>query len=81
MAGLLVIAAETRGLPFALHEIGASAGLVLVLGRYEHRLGGVAGRKPGAPVKIAPAWDGNSAPAASPVCVARRRGCDLDRSM
>jgi hypothetical protein len=31
MAGLLVITAETRGLPFALHEIGASAGLILVL--------------------------------------------------
>ena len=78
MAGLLVIAAETGGLPFALHEIGASAGLVLVLDRYEHRLGGVAAGTPGAPVKIAPAWDGGPPPAATPVRVARRRGCDLD---
>jgi hypothetical protein len=78
MAGLLVIAAETRGVPFALHEIGASAGLVLVLDRYEHRLGGVAAGTPGAPVKIAPAWDGGSPPATAPVRVARRRGCDLD---
>ena len=39
MAGLLAVAAETGGLPLALHEIGASAGLVLVLDRYGHRLG------------------------------------------
>ncbi len=78
MAGLLVIAAEAGGLPFALHEIGASAGLVLVLDRYEHRLGGVAAGTPGAPVRVAPAWDGGSPPAATPVQVARRRGCDLD---
>ena len=78
MAGLLAIAAETGGLPFALHEVGASAGLVLVLDRYEHRLGGVAAGTPGAPVKIAPAWDGGSPPATAPVRVARRRGCDLD---
>ena len=78
MAGLLVIAAETRGLPFALHELGASAGLVLVLDRYEHRLGGVAAGTPGAPVRVAPAWDGSSPRAVMPVQVARRRGCDLD---
>jgi hypothetical protein len=65
-------------LPFALHEIGASAGLVLALDRYEHRLGGVAAGPPGAPVKIAPAWNGGSPPAATPLQVARRRGCDLD---
>jgi hypothetical protein len=78
MAGLLVIAAETGGLPFALHETGASAGLVLVLDRYEHRLGGVTAGVPGAPVRIAPAWDGRPPPAGAPVRVARRRGCDLD---
>jgi hypothetical protein len=78
MAGLLVIAAETGGLPFALHETGASAGLVLVLDRYEHRLGGVAAGTPGAPVRIAPAWEGDPPPAGAPVRVARRRGCDLD---
>jgi hypothetical protein len=78
MAGLLVIAAETGGLPLALHETGASAGLVLVLDRYEHRLGGVAAGTPDAPVRIAPAWDGGPPPAATPVRVARRRGCDLD---
>jgi hypothetical protein len=78
MAGLLAVAAETGGLPFALHEIGASAGLVLVLDRYEHRLGGATAGTPGAPVRIAPAWDGGPPPTGAPVRVLRRRGCDLD---
>jgi len=78
MAGLLAVAAETGGLPLALHEIGASAGLVLVLDRYEHRLGGAAAGTPGAPVTIAPAWEGGPPPQGAPVRVARRRGCDLD---
>jgi hypothetical protein len=78
MAGLLAVAAETGGLPFALHELGASAGLVLVLDRYEHRLGGATAGTPGAPVTIAPAWEGNPPPAGVPARVLRRRGCDLD---
>jgi hypothetical protein len=78
MAGLLAVAAQTGGLPFALHEIGASAGLVLVLDRYRHRLGGVAAGTPGAPVEIAPAWEDGPPPAGTPVRVLRRRGCDLD---
>ncbi len=80
MAGLLAVAAKTGGgLPFALHEIGASAGLVLVLDRYEHRLGGTVAGTPGAPVTVAPAWEGGPPPSAgTPVRVARRRGCDLD---
>jgi hypothetical protein len=78
MAGLLGIAAETGGLPFALHELGASAGLVLVLDRYEHRLGGVTAGTQGAQVRIDPAWDGGAPPTTAPVRVTRRRGCDLD---
>ena len=78
MAGLLAAAAETGGLPFALHELGASAGLVLVLDRHEHRLGGVAAGTPGAPVRVAPAWEGGPPPAGAPTRVLRRRGCDLD---
>ncbi len=78
MAGLLAVAAETGGLPFALHELGASAGLVLLLDRYEHRLGGVTAGTPGAPVKVAPAWEGGPPPEGPPVRVAQRRGCDLD---
>jgi hypothetical protein len=78
MVGLLVIAAETGGPPFALHEVGASAGLVLVLDRYEHRLGVVTAGTPGSPVRIAPARDGGPPPAGAPARVLRRRGCDLD---
>jgi hypothetical protein len=78
MAGLLVMAAETNGLPFALHELGASAGLLLVLDRYEHRLGGVTAGTPGAQVRIEPAWEGGAPPATAPVRVVRRWGCDLD---
>jgi hypothetical protein len=78
MAGLLVIAAEAGGLSFALHELGASAGLVLALDRYEHRLGGATAGTQGAQVRIDPAWDGGAPPATAPVRVARRRGCDLD---
>ena len=78
MAGLLAVAAETGGLPLALHEIGASAGLVLVLDRYDHRLGGAAAGTPGAAVTIAPAWEGGPPPQEEPVRVANRRGCDLD---
>jgi hypothetical protein len=78
MAGLLVVAAETGGRPVALHEIGASAGLVLVLDRYEHRLGGAAAGTPGAPVTVAPAWEGGAPPQGAAVRVVRRRGCDLD---
>ncbi|WP_043339572.1 DUF2332 domain-containing protein [Belnapia moabensis] len=78
MAGLLVIAAETGGLPFALHELGASAGLVLVLDRYEHQLGGVTAGTLGALVRVAPAWEGDPPPADVSLHVLRQQGCDLD---
>ncbi|WP_043832644.1 DUF2332 domain-containing protein [Muricoccus aerilatus] len=78
MAGLLVIAAETGGLPLALHEAGASAGLVLVLDRYEHHLGGVTAGRPGSPVTIRPAWQGGPPPAIPAPRILRRQGCDLD---
>ncbi|MBL6457412.1 DUF2332 family protein [Belnapia sp. T6] len=78
MAGLLVIAAETGGLPFALHELGASAGLILMLDRYEHQLGAVTAGTLGSSVKICPAWEGGLPPAGVPAHVWRRQGCDLD---
>ncbi|MBD0274649.1 MAG: DUF2332 family protein [Acetobacteraceae bacterium] len=77
MAGLLAIAAETGGMPVALHEIGASAGLLLVLDRYEHRLGGTTAGGLGSPVVLSPAWEGAAPPSAAPVRVLRRRGSDL----
>lgn len=78
MSGLVVIATRTGGLPFALYEVGASAGLMLVLDRYEHHLGGVVAGTPGAPVQIAPEWDGGQPPSGLPVKIVARRGCDLE---
>lgn len=80
MAGLLAVAHRT-GLPLALYELGASAGLNLLLDRYEHRLGpagdAVRAGTAGAPVVLAPAWDGPPPPRAR-VEIARRRGMDLE---
>ena len=78
MAGLLAIAAETGGMPVTLFEVGASAGLLLVLDRYEHRLGGTIAGSPGAPVVLSPAWEGTQPPSGAPVRVLRRHGSDLD---
>ena len=76
MAGLLVVAAETR-LPLALYELGASAGLNLLLDRYDIRLGGVRAGAPGSAVVLRPDWSGPLPPDA-PVRVVRRRGVDLN---
>lgn len=75
MAGLLVVAAET-GLPLALHELGASAGLNLLPDRYDIVLGGVQAGTPGSAVVLRPEWTGPPPPSA-PVQVVRRRGVDL----
>jgi hypothetical protein len=53
MAGLLAIAA-TLDLPMELYEIGASAGLNLILERYSYRLGGVAAGAPTSPLLLSP---------------------------
>ncbi|WP_029415120.1 DUF2332 domain-containing protein [Brevundimonas bacteroides] len=76
MAGLLVLA-ERFGLPFALYELGASAGLNTRLDRYGFRLGAVEAGDPGSAVRIAPEWRGASPPSAE-VRVARRAGVDLN---
>jgi hypothetical protein len=76
MAGLLVIAAET-GLPLALFELGASAGLNLRLDAYAYDLGGRRIAPPGAPITLAPRWTGNPPPDAV-VSAADRRGVDVN---
>jgi len=78
MAGLLVIAAETGGLPLALYEPGASAGLVLMLDRYEHHLVGISAGHPGSRVTIKPSWKGDPPPRIPSIHVLHRQGCDLD---
>lgn len=76
MAGLLAITART-GQPLALFELGASAGLNLVLDRYAYRLGGRAAGTAGSALILAPAWEGPHPTGAEPVIV-QRRGIDLD---
>jgi hypothetical protein len=76
MAGLLVIAAKT-GHKLALYELGASAGLTLVLDRYAYQLGS---RKVGIPdskVMLAPQWTGGDPPSAE-LRIDDRRGTDLN---
>lgn len=76
MPGLMTVAA-TFGLPLALHELGASAGLNLRLDHYAYDLGGLAVGPPDAPIRLTPAWDGAPPPRAE-VRVVARRGVDLN---
>jgi len=75
MPGLLTIAAAT-GLPLALFELGASAGLNLRLDDYGYDLGGAVFGRADAPVRLAPDWQGPPPPAAE-VRIVSRRGVDL----
>jgi hypothetical protein len=76
MSGLLTIA-ELWPQPVELLELGASAGLNLMLDRYGYELGGVRAGDPGSPVQLRPEWKGAPPPPAR-VEVARRRGVDLN---
>ena len=75
MAGLLVVAAET-GKPIELFELGASAGLNLLLDRYGYDLGGIAAGDLQSPLQLRPPWQGPPPPAAA-VRVVARHGVDL----
>jgi len=77
LGGLLTIAAQT-GLPLALNEIGASAGVNLHPDCYRYDLG--AGRgwgPPDAPLTIACDWRGACPPLDAPLRIASRAGADL----
>ncbi len=76
MSGLLVIADRFR-LPLRLYELGASAGLNLILDRYGYDLGGVEAGEPMSGVQLRPQWQGPPPPSA-PVAVIGRRGTDLN---
>jgi hypothetical protein len=76
MSGLLVVA-DLFPRPVELLELGASAGLNLVLDRYGYDLGGVSVGDPDSILQLRPEWKGPRPPAAS-VQVARRRGVDLN---
>jgi hypothetical protein len=73
--GLMTVAEET-GLPLALFEVGASAGLNLQSRRFAYDLGGRACGDPDSLVRLAPAWSGPPPAGPDPAVVARR-GCDL----
>ncbi len=74
-AGLAIVAAETR-LPVSLFELGASAGLNMLLDRYDIRLGSRRYGDPASPVKLSPGWEGSEPPEAE-ISVSRRRGSDI----
>lgn len=76
MSGLLVVA-DLFAQPVELLELGASAGLNLLLDRYGHDLGGVRAGDPESVLQLRPEWKG-PAPPDAPVEVARRRGVDLN---
>ncbi len=76
MAGLMVVADRFR-LPVRLHELGASAGLNLLLDRYGYDLGGRSAGDPGSPLQIAPEWKGPAPPDAK-VRILGRAGVDLN---
>ena len=74
IGGLLTIAAETK-FPIALYEIGASAGLNLLLDHYAYRLGELDIGPADAPLKLSPDWVGPPPPAAK-LQIVSRRGVD-----
>lgn len=74
MPGLMCVAAAT-GLPLALVELGASAGLNLNMDRFAFDLGGIQVGDPTSAVIVRPHWQGPP-PLVAPVRVAERCGVD-----
>ena len=75
MPGLLCVAAAT-GLPLALLELGASAGLNLNMDRFACDLGGVRAGDPVSEVIVRPHWQGLPPPSAA-ITVVSRQGVDI----
>ncbi|HEX5046194.1 MAG TPA: DUF2332 family protein [Gammaproteobacteria bacterium] len=76
IGGFLEIAKRT-GLPLALFEIGASAGLNLLADRFRYRLSGAELGPPDARLTLAPEWTGPLPPLDARLGVQSRRGCDV----
>jgi hypothetical protein len=74
MAGLLWLSTRL-GPKFELSEIGASAGVNTIIGRYRFDLGGTTAGPALSPMKIAPEWRGPPPPQAEVEIVAVK-GCD-----
>ncbi|KLI63389.1 hypothetical protein AAV99_11430 [Aurantiacibacter marinus] len=75
MAGLMWLSGRL-GPKFALNEIGASAGINTMMGRFHFNLGGLEAGPGNSQMHIAPAWRGPPPPA-GPVEIVSARGCDL----
>ena len=75
LPGLLHVAAQT-GLPLALLEIGASAGLNLWCDRYRHDHGVWAWGPTQSPLTLQSDWCGPAPPLQTPLQIVRRAGCD-----
>lgn len=75
MPGLLCVAAAT-GLPLALNELGASAGLNLNMDRFACLFGGVSAGDAASAVIVRPHWQGPPPPAAA-ITVVGRQGVDI----
>lgn len=75
MGGLLVVA-TTFGKPIHLYELGASAGLNLILDHYGYDLGGTRAGNVDSPLQLKPDWTGPPPPAA-PVEIVARSGVDI----
>ncbi len=69
--------AKRTGLPLALLETGASAGLNLQFDRYAFDFGAFQWGNPESPVKIRCAWRGPAIDLPQTLAVSDRRGCDL----
>jgi hypothetical protein len=76
MSGLLVVAERFRK-PIRLFELGASAGLNLVLDRYGYDLGGTIAGDPASPLQLKPEWTGAAPPRAA-VKIAQGIGVDIN---
>lgn len=78
LLGGYALIAQAHGLPLALREVGASAGLNLLWDRYGYKLGedrffG----PPRSPVQLTSDWRGSPPTLPEQIEVADRRGCDL----
>ncbi|WP_309082724.1 DUF2332 family protein [Chelativorans sp.] len=75
LPGFLAIGRET-GMPMAVREIGASAGLNLLFDRFHYRYGDTCWGDEASPVKLAPEVRGKAPPLGGFLDIASRAGCD-----
>jgi hypothetical protein len=76
LPGYLAIARAT-GLPLAIRELGASAGLNLLFDRYAYDYGAFTWGDAAAPTRIVCEWRGPRPAFAAGIAIADRKGCDV----